>query len=311
MHSNDTIPGILRPRYRIHEPVFRVDPETGCWIWLRTTTPSGYGVVNRERQMVYIHVVMWESVNGPVPDGMEVTHVCPRGPNKACGNPAHLRVTTPSERAKRTAVIHAGPRPEKRRIEPFVLSQDIDPTIPYGYCKCGCGQKTRIAPRTLGHAGWIKGEPIHYLPGHSRRQAPSQYIVDEETGCWIWQWSIGKGGYGHVTVYVDGIKKGVLAHRFFYEQANGPIPEGLVLDHICPHGPNRRCVNPDHVEPVLMAVNVRRGRGTKLTEADVILIREAVRSKSASQSALARRFGVTVSCINSIVHHRNWQSVVG
>ncbi len=53
---------------------------------------------------------------------------------------------------------------------------------------------------------------------------------------------------------VDGRK--VYVHRFSYELHIGPIPEGLVIDHLCR---TPACVNPDHLEPVTNAENVRRG----------------------------------------------------
>lgn len=73
-------------------------------------------------------------------------------------------------------------------------------------------------------------------------------------GCWLWTGYVAKTGYARLSV--DG--NYVYAHRWSYEHHVGPIPAGLVIDHLCSV---RHCVNPDHLEPVTDAENVRRGEG--------------------------------------------------
>ena len=76
--------------------------------------------------------------------------------------------------------------------------------------------------------------------------------VAKADACWLWTAACIDSGYGHF--YLDG--QLVLAHRWAFEQEKGPIPQGLVLDHLCR---NRRCVRPDHLEPVTNLENIRRG----------------------------------------------------
>jgi hypothetical protein len=75
----------------------------------------------------------------------------------------------------------------------------------------------------------------------------------EPTGfCWNWTKHVDEDGYG----YFRKGGKAVRVHRWSYENLVGPIPDGLVLDHLCR---NRRCVNPDHLEPVTRRENTLRG----------------------------------------------------
>lgn len=41
--------------------------------------------------------------------------------------------------------------------------------VPYGYCQCGCGQKTPIAGQTRSIQGWKKGEPTRFIRNHQSR----------------------------------------------------------------------------------------------------------------------------------------------
>lgn len=79
--------------------------------------------------------------------------------------------------------------------------------------------------------------------------------IDFAGDCWLWTGAI-VHGYGRFAV--SG--RIVLAHRWSHEFFVGPIPDGLVLDHVKARGCGHcHCVNPDHLEPVTTRENVLRG----------------------------------------------------
>lgn len=84
--------------------------------------------------------------------------------------------------------------------------------------------------------------------------------VAKGASCWIWLGGVLDTGYGqfHVSGSKEkGTQKRQGAHKFAYESFNGPVPDNMVLDHLCR---NRLCVNPAHLEPVVHRDNVRRGK---------------------------------------------------
>lgn len=88
---------------------------------------------------------------------------------------------------------------------------------------------------------------IKDLPERFRRK-----VEVAPDGCWLWTGAQRHNGYGHLWT-PDGF---MAAHRFAYQALSGPIPADAELDHLCRV---RRCVNPDHLEPVARGENVRRG----------------------------------------------------
>lgn len=73
-------------------------------------------------------------------------------------------------------------------------------------------------------------------------------------GCWLWTAAINPGT-GYARFWIPGAGT-VNAHRFAYELAFGPIPDGLDVDHLCRV---RSCVRPSHLEPVTRRENLMRG----------------------------------------------------
>jgi hypothetical protein len=80
-----------------------------------------------------------------------------------------------------------------------------------------------------------------------RERALRRVALPDDAGCMPWLGSLDRDGYGRLS-------RG-LAHRIVYRLLVGPIPEGLVIDHLCR---NRKCCNPSHLEPVTAAENTRR-----------------------------------------------------
>jgi hypothetical protein len=76
--------------------------ETGCWEWLgQTGGTHGYGYIkfNGKKQKAATVAYVWKK--GPVPKGLEISHICPGGGNVLCVNPDHLIAETHSENLKR------------------------------------------------------------------------------------------------------------------------------------------------------------------------------------------------------------------
>lgn len=81
---------------------------------------------------------------------------------------------------------------------------------------------------------------------------PHSRVVTAHDGCWLWQ-GARAGVYG---VLRTGGRQ-VMAHRWFWEEVNGPVPDGYEGHHLCG---NTLCVNPAHVTPVTKAENRRLQR---------------------------------------------------
>ena len=69
------------------------EPNSGCWLWLLSCNPRGYGYVAcpRDKKVKRAHRYIWELQNGPIPAGLCLLHTCDV---PSCVNPDHLVLGT-------------------------------------------------------------------------------------------------------------------------------------------------------------------------------------------------------------------------
>lgn len=80
--------------------------------------------------------------------------------------------------------------------------------------------------------------------------------VRKTDNCWFWTASTQGRGYGQF--YYEGRVQ--LAHRVAWIMHHGPIPDGMVIDHVC-H--NTLCVNPEHLRLATIKANVENCGGAR------------------------------------------------
>jgi hypothetical protein len=94
---------LTRFRRFIHE-----DP-SGCWMWTGSRHTKGYGLfhVNTDLRMQLAHRVSYELFIGPIPEGLDIGHLCCEG---FCVNPLHMEPVTRGENSSRGGFATKGQR---------------------------------------------------------------------------------------------------------------------------------------------------------------------------------------------------------
>lgn len=190
-------------------------------------------------------------------------------------------------------------------------------------CACGCGEP---APRTDRRTnGQPAGTQLRFRNGHNlrapfrayppeQRPAEARFVerVERTDGCWTWKGHRNRGGYGLFYPGKAIAEREMLAHRFAYAMANGPIPEGFHVLHSCDNPP---CVNPTHLWLGTDLENMRdasakgrlRGRNRRLTAEQARSLVSDYRAGGTSLLEVGRRYGVSMTTAQKTVHSSWWE----
>jgi len=94
--------------------------------------------------------------------------------------------------------------------------------IPYGYCRCGCGQKTNLVKWSDKTKRLIKGEPYRFVFGHGKRCTPRKTVKSADGRLMVYK-------PGHPRSMTNGY---VFNHLLVAEVALGkPIPKEIDVHH--------------------------------------------------------------------------------
>jgi hypothetical protein len=171
-----------------------------------------------------------------------------------------------------------------------------------GLCACGCGEKTKLAPRNHSALGWIKGEPFEYVSQHQGNKKRKDYVEQDcgfDTPCHVWQ---GQPSQRYPSVKIKGKPKKV--HIWFWEQRWGSVPNGLVVHHRCD---NPRCCNIEHLGIVTSAVNTQLGPRTKLNPDKVEVLRRLYATGSYTFQRLGELYSVSPSAVQQAVAGKTYK----
>lgn len=140
--------------------------------------------------------------------------------------------------------------------------------------------------------------------------------LDKRGDCWMWTGTRNRDGYGRIKLH----GRWAFAHRVAFTIAHGPIPDGMVVMHVCD---TPACCNPAHLRcgtpsenSLDRAAKGRSSRGesrwsAKLSADDVLSIIKLYRSGAHSQASIGRMFGVGNTSVSHIVNGRRWRHLSG
>ena len=183
-----------------------------------------------------------------------------------------------------------------------------------------CWGRSRLLRRLLLRGEMGNLEAVQQHPNHKpfsdyeREYNLWASCLFDEFDCWNWTRAVNADGYGKIS-RSSGEQQ---AHRLVWRFTRGHFAGDRLICHLCD---NPGCIRPDHLFCGTQTDNMRdmasKGRtgiriGTSnhkatLTESQVLRIREMYESTESGALIISREFGVSKSCIESIITRKTWK----
>lgn len=115
--------------------------DNGCWYWMASRRRNDYGRFGGKDNQRASHRVAYEALVGPIPDGLQLDHLCRR---TWCVNPAHLEPVTNAENTRRALAARAAGAPILTPPPPIFQKREpkrpprLGPKLPYNKTKTHC-----------------------------------------------------------------------------------------------------------------------------------------------------------------------------
>lgn len=137
-----------------------------------------------------------------------------------------------------------------------------------------------------------------------------------DNGCMLWHGSVNKLGYGQI--WYDG--KFWLVHRLVFQLLHGDIPDGMGVCHHCDTPSCGAIVHlflGTHADNMADKVSKNRSHSpagvangsAKLTDVDVLHIRQLCQEGFYTQKAIAEMYGISKHHVQVIYKRRSWAHI--
>lgn len=263
---------------------YQVNAETGCWLWTGAVLVSGHPYISIDadgkKANAFAAQISFEIKNGRPDERIKLGRTCN---NLLCVNPDHIfRIQN------------------KKKLGDC---QSPNSCIVEGCDRVRMHKESQLC--NYHHVRFLRNEELVPVAkkirhkGNLEERFHQKYIIDEKTGCWLWNAGKQSDSYGTI----QNGRQNLLAHRVSYEIHHGDIPDGLCVCHTCDV---RTCVNPDHLFLGTDQDNtddkMAKGRHRLCSIQDLTpqMIADIRINSEVKKIELARKYDVSLDMVNAI-----------